>query len=131
MCPSRPQRRATRRPSRAWNWRVWAANCSRWSATSGFKKPKNRLGRNRGGSTSQTLQVIEAVPQECPHVINTQGTHYEVPRTSCKLRHTRPSKRWALPPAHLPEHVSLWTRVNASFEVAGLVVLPHQSGTDY
>jgi hypothetical protein len=53
-------------------------------------------------------------------VINTQGIHDEVPRTSCKLRHTRPSMSWALPPAHLPEHVSLWMHVSAPVRRLGL-----------
>jgi len=74
---------------------------------------KSRPGQNWGGSASQALTVIEAVSQEFPDVIDTQAIHNEVPRTSCKLGHTQPSKSWALPPAHLPEHVSLWTLVSA------------------
>ena len=80
------------------------------------KPPRSKPGR----PTSQTLAVIEAVPQEFPHVINTQGIHYEVPRTSCKLGHTWPSLSWALPPAHLPEYASLWMRVSSPVRRPGL-----------
>jgi hypothetical protein len=64
------------------------------------KPPQPKLKRS---ILPTLLQVVEAIPQQFKDVLNTYTNHHEIPRMFQKFQHAWPSRRWARPPAHLPD----------------------------